>query len=952
MTSTFECPRGGSPFLVLAAALVPLLSCGQGLITTVAGSTGVFPPAVNGGPAINAPLASVSGVAVDSAGNIFVADSQDNMVAKIAPDGLLTVIAGNRGVGFSGDGGLAVRAQLDNPGSLAVDAAGNLYIAVLDRIRKVTPAGIISTVAGNGQSGFSGDGGPATSAQLSGLGGVAAAIAVDSAGNLYIADSGNYRIRQVRPDGTIRTIAGTGQLGFSGDDGPATGAQFNFPDGIAVDGAGDLYIADTGNNRVRKVAPGGIISTVAGSGQPVSSAGFSGDGGPAINAQLDYPMGLAVDAMGNVYIADSGNSRIRKVAPGGAISTVARGGQPGSFAGFSGDGGAAIHAVLNRPVAVSMDASGDLYIADSMNSRIREITPAGIIGTVAGNGGVFLGDGGPAASAELTHVNGVTTDLPGNLYIADGGNNRVRRVTPDGTIGTVAGNGQSGFSGDGGPAASAQLFDPLAVTMDSAGNLFVADAGNNRIRKVTPAGTISTVAGIAQLVSYGGFSGDGGPAISAGLSEPEGLAVDAAGNLYIADFGNNRIRKVTPGGIISTVAGNGQAGFSGDGGPAINAQLNNPTGVAVDAAGNLYIADFRNHSIRKVDTTGTISTVAGNQQGSFSGDGGPATLAALCFPRAVAVDAAGRLYITDSGNNRIRKVDTKGTISTVAGNGAADFSGDSGPSTCAALQLNYNDYDKVGGGAALDAAGNLYIADWLNQRVRKVTPPALPCLSAAVNSASYLIGSSSPGSLVSLFGYDLTADGQSSAVTVNNISAPLLYVSSTLINAQVPFETALGTLPIEVSRGIGGNATSSLIVAAASPGIFTMNVSGSSQGAIVTSTGEVAAPAGSLSGQSARPARRGELISIFLTGLGDVTNRPPIGAPARIPPPFSETILKAAVSIGGVSATPSFAGLAPLFVGLYQENVLVPDKAPTGDAIQVVLSIGGTVSNSVTIAVQ
>jgi sugar lactone lactonase YvrE len=413
---------GKIPFLVLVAALAPLLCCAQGLITTVAGSTGVFPPVVNGGLAINAPLASVSGVAVDSAGNIFVADSQDNMVAKIAPDGSLTVIAGNRGVGFSGDGGLAVNAQLDNPGSLAVDAAGNLYIAVLDRIRRVTPAGIISTVAGNGQGGSSGDGGPATSAQLSGLGGVAAAIAVDSAGNLYIADSGNYRIRQVTPDGTIRTIAGTGQLGFSGDGGPATSAQFNFPRGIAVDVAGNLYVADTGNNRIRKVVPGGVISTVAGSGQLNSSAGFSGDGGPAINAQLDYPLGLAVDAVGNLYISDSGNGRIRKVVPGGAISSVAGGGPPGSFAGFSGDGGAALHSVVNHPVAVSIDAAGDLYIADSMNSRIREINPVGIISTVAGNGGVFLGDGGPAASAELTYINGVATDVPGNLYERDSSN--------------------------------------------------------------------------------------------------------------------------------------------------------------------------------------------------------------------------------------------------------------------------------------------------------------------------------------------------------------------------------------------------------------------------------------------------------------------------------------------------------------------------------------------------
>ena len=813
-------------------------------------------------------------------------------------------------------------------------------------------------MAGNGQGGFSGDGGPATSAQLYGEPGVTpGGIAVDSAGNLYIADSGNNRIRKVTPQGIISTVAGNGQSAYdgdggSGDGGPATSAQLFKPAGVAVDSAGNLYIAASG--RIRKVTPQGTISTVAGNG----GYGFSGDGGPAISAEFASPVDVAVDAAGNLYIADWVNSRIRKVTSNGIIGTVAGNGTPGN----SGDGGIATNAELANPTRVALDAAGNLYIADTGNFLIRKVDASGTINTVAGDGAKFLGVG-PATSAWLSLPNGVAADASGNLYIADSGNNRVAKVTADGTISTVAGIGTAGFSGDGGPAARAQFSGPTSVAVDAAGNLYIADQLNHCVRKVTPGGAISTVAGNGQ----GGFSGDGGPAANAQLNFPRGVAVDPVGNLYIADFSNSRIRKVTSDGIISTVAGNGQPGSSGDGGLALNAQLAYPAGVAFDAARNLYIADgplngfgiaYYPSRIRKVDTEGTISTVAGMDYG-FSGDGGPATSAALCFPQGMAVDAAGNIYIADSGNNRVRKVDANGTISTVAGNGVDDFSGDGGPSTCATLQLNFQDYDKIGGGVAVDPAGNLYIADWFNNRIRKVTGPALPCLSASgVNSASFSTGASAPGSIVSLFGYDLAAEVQGSAppmdpvVTINNVPATLLYASPTLINLQVPFEVPLGSVPLELSRGTGGTATSSLIVAAVSPGIFSMDGSGTGQGAIVTSTGEVAAPAGSVSGQPARPARHGEVISIFLTGLGDVTNRPPNGSPAPIPPPFSETLLTTTLTIGGVTATPVFSGLAPLFVGLYQVNVQVPDAVPTGNAIQMVLTIGGVASNAVTMAVQ
>lgn len=346
----------------------------------------------------------------------------------------------------------------------------------------------------------------------------------------------------------------------------------------------------------------------------------------------------------------------------------------------------------------------------------------GDIHTYAGNGtSGYSGDGGPATSAQLGQTTGVDVDAGGNLYVVDNGNCVVRKVTATGTITTVAGNGTCGYSGDGGPATSAELRNPQAVDVDAGGNLYITDTGNNRVRKVAPTGTITTVAGNGTA----GYSGDGGPATSAELNIPIGIATDAAGNAYIGDQINNRVRKVAPTGTITTVAGNGVAGSSGDGGPATSAELNHPLGMAVDSAGNLYIAE--SDFIRKVTAGGTISTVAGNGFVGYSGDGGPATSAELNNPTDVDVDSGGNLYITDQGNSRIRMVTTGGTISTVAGNGVAGYSGDGGPATSAELDPR---------GAAVDGAGNLYIADGFNDRVRKVdgstSPPPTTTTSSTI----------------------------------------------------------------------------------------------------------------------------------------------------------------------------------------------------------------------------
>src|ERR1035437_10331608 len=626
------------------------------VIATVAGSTWLFP--TSSVPALSAPLGALGSMAVDAKDNVYAADSGNNVVIRISPNSVLTFVAGNGAYGFSGDGGPATSASLRRPIAVTIDSADNLYILDQgnERIRKVS-GGTITTVAGNGVFGFSGDGGAATSASLWNPWGVA----VDSAGNLYIADTQNNRVRKVS-GGTITTVAGNGVAGFSGEGGPATSASLSNPWGLALDSVGNLYIADKGNNRVRKVS-GGTITTVAGNGV----AGFSGEGGPATSASLSNPWGLAIDSVGNLYIADQGNHRIRRVS-GETITTVAGN---GAF-GFSGDEGPATSASLYEPGGVAVDSAGNLYIAegnrittDYRNSRIRKVS-GGIITTVAGNGSYrFSGDGGIVTSASLDQPQGMAVDAAGNLYIADTTNHRIRKVS-SGTITTVAGNGVGGFSGDGGPATRASLYYPQGVTVDSAGTLYIADTFNGRIRKVS-GGTITTVAG-------GGNQGlgDGGSATSASLNNPTGLAIDSAANLYIADWRNNRIRKVS-GGTITTVAGDGSAEFSGDGGPAIRASLFAPLAVAVDSTGNLYIADSIHQRIRKV-SGGTITTVVGNGNGGgfsgggYAGDGGPATSAWLYFPSGVAVDSAGNLYIADTDNNRIRKV-SGGTITTVAGNG-------------------------------------------------------------------------------------------------------------------------------------------------------------------------------------------------------------------------------------------------------------------------------------------
>jgi trimeric autotransporter adhesin len=628
----------------------------------------------------------------------------------------VTTIAGSGFSGYSGDGGPALNARLATPEGLAGDSAGNVYIAddLNHVVRMVSAAtGTITTIAGNGNYGYSGDGGPATSAEL----GYIFDVAVDAAGDVFIADDGNSVVRMVAAaTGVITTVAGNGTQGYSGDGGPATSASLNGPGGLAIDGAGDLYIADTGNSAIRMVSrQTGNISTVAGTG----TYGYTGDGGPATAAELFFPARLAIDGSNNLYICDNGNAVIRLVtAATGTITTYAGNGNQTS----SGDGGPATSAGLTCE-DVALDASGNLYIADAGNNALRVVAAGtGIITTVAGNGYYsYWGDGGLATNAGVLNPAFTAVDPSGNIYFSDSYNYVVRKVAAStGIVTTVAGNGTYGYTGDGGPASAAQLGQPWGLAFDANGNLYIADQGNEVVREVSgTTGIITTVAGNGTY----GYSGDGGPATSAELSVPIGIALDGSGNLYISDGNNFVVRMVTAAtGVMTTFAGNGTMGYSGDGGPAASASLNNPGGLAVDGAGDLIIADAGNGRVREVSVaTGNITTIAGdgctNPFGKGPpcplGDGGPATSALLSGPGAVALDRAGNLYITDSGDERIRMVSgATGIISTVAGTGVQGFSGDGGPGTAAQMNGPL--------GLALDASGNLYFADLYNDRLREV----------------------------------------------------------------------------------------------------------------------------------------------------------------------------------------------------------------------------------------
>ncbi len=776
---------------------------------------------------LTADLPGASAAIEDSSGNIYIAAPDSAYVFKLTSAGVLSDFAGLGYGGHNADGGQASKALIFAVTGLAMDSKGNIYFADAagSRIRKVAPTGIISTVAGNGSkcdhAGVCGDGGVATASTT--YLNLPESVALDASNNIYIADAGDNRIRVVNVGktsitiagvtiaaGDIQTVAGSenditgcpNSQTACGDGGPATSAHLNLPYGVALDSAGNIYIADTKDQKIRMVnATTGIISTFAGNGigctNPVSHCG---DGKVPTSAELDLPQGIFVDTATppNVYIADTGDSRIRLISSTtGLISTVVN---TAGTAGFSGDGGTAASAQLDLPGGIWVDPTGNYFIADSGNARIRVVNnqtsaitvggttiQAGDIETIAGGG--TGGDGGLATSATLALPWDVV-EYGGNLYIVDQGNNRIRVVNngasvitvfgitvQPGDISTVAGNGSAGWSGDGGSATAATLNGPSGIAFDASGNMYIADSNNMVIREVSTAGNISTVVGQAGKSCYPTTSacGDGGVATSATFAFPLNVTFDLAGNLYISDWQGYKIRKVVPSGgsiangTISTIAGTGNSGSRGNNGVATSANLNHPAGLVVDSSGNVYISDQYNNEIRQVVESPNASTCSQNPgyicqwalnlAAKLAGDGLTKLQGSMWNPLELAIDPSNNVYISGGNNNVVQRISAATTIySTVAGSSTnsiqGGFAGDKGPATSARM---------ANLGAWVDGSGNLYIADGGNNRVRYVplaaAATASPTTLALGQWALGVTGGAQPTTLSSTGGEDLSYTG-------------------------------------------------------------------------------------------------------------------------------------------------------------------------------------------------
>ena len=660
----------------------------QQIVTTLAGTEWVFP--ANGAAALNVPIAPGLATAIDPQGRLVYADSLNHVVVRIESNNTVTVIAGNGVRGFSGDGGDARRASFDQPRGVAIDKVGNIYISDGRnfRVRRVDTRGIVTTFAGRGINGFGGDGGPATAANISPW-----KLTVDPAGNLYIADYDNSRLRKVSPDGIIDTIAGNGKNTYSGDGKPARESSL-VPFDLAVDPSGRIIVSDTINVRVYRIGTDGIINSIAGTG----TRGYSGDGGPAVAAALTNPSGVTVDVSGNVLIADTSNRRVRRVNAAGLISTIAGGGGPDVTTTASDPLRSAIGLVSN----VVYDGQGRLYITDSDDPRVLLMSTDGrSIQKIAGNGKFKeLPPNTPASLVTITEPMGIAVTATGAVYFSEFGGHRVNLISREGLTTTITGNGVNTCCVDG-PAATGRVSFPAGLAIAPDGALLIADSNSQKIRRIAN-GQISSIAGTT-FVS--GFAGDGGPAINSQLSQPWGIVVDPAGNIYFSERTGHRIRRIDPRGTITTYAGNGLPAYSGDGGKATEASLNAPSGLAFNTAGELLIADYANHRIRAVSSTGNIRTIAGTGVAANSAEG-------VRFPFGLATDKRGNIYFTSDGTGLVRRIDPNGVISTFAGTNAYGFSGDGGAPSAATFSRPFN--------VATDDAGNVYIADTQNNRIRVV----------------------------------------------------------------------------------------------------------------------------------------------------------------------------------------------------------------------------------------
>lgn len=979
---------------------------------------------MDGGAASSAPLRDPRSVAIDGAGNIYIADGLDHRIRRVSPQGVITTAAGTGIAGYAGDRGKATAAQLDNPHSVATDAIGNVYIADYGNnvVRRISTDGTINTIAGNGTPKYGGDGpalktgfspqsiavdskgttlyiaddygfrilkmdivsgkitaiagngtmadfisgetGPGLSCRV----GMVAQMTVDSAGNLYLADVTDARVRKIDSNGNLSTVAGSGPYGYISDGAPAIQAVM-LPLGIAFDSSGNMLIADLNRDLIFKVGPDGLIHTLAGTG----ANGFSGDNGPPIRAALNAPRSLAFSPVdGTVYFSDYGNSRVRKISS--QITTVA-----GTDAR---DGGPATAAFLNVPWGVAVDGSGHVAFADTLNLAVREFAPGGIINSAGQlDGGIpaavatdqagnfYVTDDEPAvlkiatngSTAEVSKttnddgaLTGVAVDAAGNVYVTDYFNMKVRKITGSG-VSIVAGNGNIRASGDNGPAIAAGI-DPFDIAVDSSQNLYLADRANHRIRKVSSDGTIHTIAG----TGVPGYSGDGGPATSAMLTDPTGIAVDKAGNLYICDRGNEVIRRVTPGGLITTIGGSGQAvPATGDGGLAIEAQLD-PWRVAVDSAGNLYVSDLLNDRVRKLTpkavTPVTIKITAGNNQTGSAG-------VTLKTPLSVqVVDAAGAgvpgvivdfsVIPTNAATVSPMTAITlnDGTATTTVSLGSA-----SGTATITASVAGIND----------KATFKLTITSPPSSSAPQISRDGVVSAGLSVPAVRAL----APNAIASVFGVNFAAAGTvrqvggddlvngklptqlaGVCVQIGTQYAPIFAVYPTQINFQVP-ALPLANATVQVITGCNGAAAQTsnsapVTIQATAPEFFYLVNSGGGHNPIAATngvTGTYIGVPGLLTGGSFSPAKPGDIVTMFATGLGATD---PSFAPGELPGSAGTVVAPVSMAIGGVSLSDGdilYAGVVGGNAGLYQLNVRVPNGVGDGDQT-VILTVGGVAS--------
>jgi len=803
----------------------------------------------------------------------------------------------------------AASVSLSDIGGIAVDPNGNIFLSLTESavvMRLDAATGILTRFAGNATNGFSGDHGPAANAQLY----VPLALSFDPAGNLYIADAGNNRIRKVS-QGVITTVAGNGTNGFSGDNGPATSAELYYPHALAVDGAGNLYISDS-TGVVRKVS-NGVITSVPGA--------------------QGYFAGIAADVAGSLYLLSADSPRVLKVTDG-VVTTIAGNGAYG----FSGDNGPATSAQFGGdpddggPSDISVDSAGSVYIADSFNGRIRKISN-GVITTV-----------GQSSFPTVVDAAG------GTVYVADMSNatgflgTRLLKVA-GGVSSAVAGNGWLSFGGDGGQAAGAQFYQPEGVAIDSAGRMFIADTQNNRIRMIA-GGVISTIAG----TGISGFSGDNGPAVAAQLSAPVAVAVDPAGNLYIADINNYRVRKIS-GGVITTV--NGTAGVQA-------------CGVAADASGTVYVSDCRGGRVLNV-SNGTATPVPVGKLSPFF------------HPAGLALDGAGDLYISNAG--AILKL-SHGVLTTVTGGTGvtSDAAGNvyiadgnlgivrklsNGTLTASPVTppLAFPGY-----GIAADSSGNLYGSDGIHILVLKPVGPATVPSSLSIDFVNNAAGNAflgiAPGEIVTFKGAGLGptqlaaskagSDGLypaqlgGASVQFNGVAAPILYASSTQLAAVVPYAVAGASVQAVVTYQGQASVPLTMQVFASAPGLFTADGTGVGQAAAINEDGTI--------NSAINPAPIGSVVSLYATGAGQVTPTPMDGQVSAAP--FSKLTLPISVSIGNSLLSPAqlkYAGPAPgEIAGVIQINVPLIPGLMTGNAVPVAIGTGNasTSYQAVTIAVR